>query len=426
MNKLILLPVIVIIAVIGFLSILSEPTNSIVFEIPDTNESKIVVGDVELIVNNDDIVPVTIIDQIFESPDLTIPIDSELPPSILNEIQYSFEEENTLNDITINEYELFRTITFNDGSTDEQSTFTQLQVFDFIALDNDVREINKGKISFKLTVPVQKPIRLAQAEFTFYYIESGESKNIKTINHVFNTKSQSDVTDNTLTMLDNEIQLSSFLSSSSLGIHEFKVTLDKLFIIYDDNSREYATPNETIYTVNIEKSDTHSIIKNESGVLVKSFDFDVPITISSNKQSVSSTMCLSMMRGGGCAYQHSSGSIIPAPAMGSVTITNIKSGEIVAQMDSVNKGSCTTDYRFNIFSNQAYCSQNNYAVGGYGGSSLGYLAQRGQSYEINISDPLTSWIIDIPITGGEYKYSCIADQGTQQGSSTGRTCNFPQ
>ena len=178
--------------------------------------------------------------------------------------------------------------------------------------------------------------------------------------------------------------------------------------------------------LNIEKSDTHSIIKNESGVLVKSFDFDVPLTISSNKQSVTSKMCLSMMRGGGCAYQHSSGSTIPAPAMGSVTITNIKSGEIVAQMDSVNKGSCTTDYRFNIFSNQAYCSQNNYAVGGYGGSSLGYLAQRGQSYEINISDPLTSWIIDIPITGGEYKYSCIADQGTQQGSSTGRTCNFPQ
>ena len=423
MNKLILLPVIVIIAVIGFLSIPSEPTNSIVFEIPDTNESKIVVGDVELIVNNDDIVPVTIIDQIFESPDLTIPIDSELPPSILNEIQYSFEEENTLNDITINEYELFRTITFNDGSTDEQSTFTQLQALDFIALDNDVREINKGKISFKLTVPVQKPIRLAQSEFTVNYVDS--NNNVKKIKNIFNTKTQSDVKDGMIVLLDDDIQFDSILETSSLGKNKLIVTLDKLFIIYDDNSREYASPN-TLYSAIIEKSNAQYIIKNESGVMVKLFDFDVPITISSNKQSITSTMCLSRQNTGGCAWQHSSGSTIPAPAMGSVTITNIKSGEIVAQMDSVNKGSCTTDYRFNIFSNQAYCSQNNYAVGGYGGSSLGYLAQRGQSYEINISDPLTSWIIDIPITGGEYKYSCIADQGTQQGSSTGRTCNFPQ
>ncbi len=423
MNKLIILPTVLIIIVAGFLTIPSEPTNSIVFEIPDTNESKIVVGDVELIVNNDDIVPVTIIDQILsEPPDLIIPINSELPPSILNEIQYSFEEETVI-DVTINEYELIRTIHFNDGSIDEQSTLSELITLDFIALDNDIREINNGKISFKLTVPIQKPIRLAQGEFTFYYIESGESKNIKTVNYVFNTKSQSDVINDSLIMLDNEIQLSSILSSSPLGTHEFKVVLNKMFIIYDDNSREYANPNKTIYTTNIEKSDTQSIIKNESGVMIKSFDFDVPISISSNIQSVSATMCLSSCRGGGCCSQSTSSSTIPAPQMGSVTITNMESGEVVAQMDSVGKGSCRTDYRYNSFGNQAYCAGNPSMTGG---SSLGYSAQRGQSYEISVSDPVTSWIIDIPITGGEYKYSCIADQGTSQGSSIGRNCNFPQ
>jgi hypothetical protein len=232
--------VVAIIAVIGFLSIPSEPTNSIVFEIPNTNESKIVVGDVELIVNNDDIVPVTIIDQIFESPDITIPLSSELPLSILNEVQYSFEEDVIDDEITVNKYVLNTVLTYNDGSESIQSSFVDLQSLDFITLNDMTKE-----------VPINKQIRLAQSEFTVNYVDS--NNNVKTLKNIFNTKTQSDVKDGMIVFLDDDIQFSSILNTSPTGINKLIISLDKLFIIYDDNSREYANPNK-LYSAIIEKS----------------------------------------------------------------------------------------------------------------------------------------------------------------------------
>ena len=79
-NSKIIITVIVITVVLGFLFYPNdEPSNTIMFETSNTNESKIKVGDVEFLVSNDDIVDVTIFDQLLSEPDVTIPIDSELP-----------------------------------------------------------------------------------------------------------------------------------------------------------------------------------------------------------------------------------------------------------------------------------------------------------------------------------------------------------
>ncbi len=397
MNKLIILPTVLIIIVAGFLTIPSEPTNSIVFEIPDTNESKIVVGDVELIISNDDITDITILDQILsEPPDITIPINSELPLSILNEVQYSFDEDIVTDKIAVNKYELLRTITYNDGSVDKQTTFSELISLDFLTLDDDPKEFDKGKISFKLTVPIQKPIRLAQGEFTFYYIESGESKNIKTVNYVFNTKSQSDVTDNTLTMLDNEIQLSSFLSSSSLGIHEFKVTLDKLFITYDDNSREYANPT-TIYSVTIEKSNSQSIITNEDQN-IRVWDYDIPLTISTATQSVTADTCVSSSSGS-CTQYFQSFYKVASPKLGQITITNLDTNTELVRTDVVSKSSCINKIN-NV--NINLCD----SVGD--GTKFTFILQRNNSYKISIGSPQNeSFIINTPKTDDSYDYACL-------------------
>ena len=283
MNKLIVIIAIIAVVSVGYLFYPNEPNDTIMFETSIPNESKIVVGDVELLVSNDDIIPITIIDVLLsEPPDITIPLNSELPLTLLNEVQYSFEEDIVDDEITVNNYEITTTITYNDGSVINQSSFIDLQSLDFLTLNDSTKEFDNGKLSIKLSVPIDKQIRLAQSEFTVNYIDS--NNNVKTIKNIFNTKSQSDVKDDMIIFLDDDVQFSSILNSSPLGINKLVVTLDKLFIVYNDNSREYANPN-TIYSATIEKSNSQSIIASETGN-IRVWDSDIPLTISTNTQSV--------------------------------------------------------------------------------------------------------------------------------------------
>jgi len=393
-SKVILLVSVSAVLVMGFLLLPSEPSNTIVFEIPDTNESKIIVGDVELIVSNDNIVAVSIIDDVFDKPpDIIIPISSELPLSLLNEVQYSFEEDIIDDEITINKYELTTTITYNDGSESSQSSFVDLQSLDFLTLDDSTKEFDNGKLSFKLSVPINKQIRLAQSEFTLNYIEPNNT--VKEIKYIFNTKTQSDVKDDMIVFLDEDIKFASILTSLPLGTNELVLTLDKLFIIYDDNSREYASP-DTLYSVTIEKSDSKYIITNETGN-TEIWDSDIPLTVSTNTQSVTAETCVTSSSTG-CTQSFQSFYKVVSPKLGQITITNLDNNNELVRTDVVSESSCINklDSEINL------CE----SVGD--GTKFTFMLQRDTSYKIEVGSPQNeSFVINTPETDDSYNFTTL-------------------
>ena len=393
MNKLLVVVAVIVLVSVGFLFYPSEPNETIVFETSKPNESKIIVGDVELLVSNDDIIPVSVIDIIFnDEPDLTIPINSELPLSLLNEIEYSFDEDIVDDEITINKYELTTTITYNDGSESSQSSFVDLQSLDFLTLDDSTKEFDKGKISFKLSVPINKKIKLAQSEFNVSYETSIESKSIK---YIFNTKTQSDVKDGMIVLLDEDIQFTSILNSSPLGTNELVLTLEKLFVIYDDNSREYASP-DTIYSATIEKSNSQSIITDETGN-IKIWDQDLPLTISTNTQSVTAETCVTSSSTG-CTHSFQSFYKVVSPKLGQITITNLDTNNEMVRTDVVSKSSCINkvDSEINL------CE----SVGD--GTKFTFMLQRDTSYKIEIGSPQNeSFVINTPETDDSYNFTTL-------------------
>ncbi len=395
MNKLIVIIAIIAVVSVGFLLYPNEPSNTIVFKTTNPNESKIVVGDVELLVSNDDIIPITIIDVFLsEPPDITIPLNSELPLTLLNEVQYSFEEDIIDDEITVNNYEITTTITYNDGSVINQSSFIDLQSLDFLTLDGNTKEFDNGKISFKLSVPISKQIRLAQSEFTVSYIDS--NNNVKTIKNIFNTKSQSDVKDDMIIFLDDDVQFSSILNSSPLGTNKLVVTLDKLFIVYNDNSREYANPN-TIYSATIEKSNSQSIITNETGN-IRVWDSDIPLTISTNTQSVTAETCVTGSATTGCTQYYQNYYKVASPKLGQITITNLDTNIEIVRTDVVSESSCINklDSEINL------CEK----VGD--GTKFTFMLQRDSSYKIEVGSPQNeSFIINTPETDDTYNYTTL-------------------
>ena len=393
MNKLVIIAVIAIVSV-GFLFYPSESNETIMFETSKLNESKIVVDDVEFFVSDDDIVPISIIDSLFsEIPDITVPISSESPLSLLNQIEYSFDEDIIADEITVNKYELTATITYNDGSESSKSSFVDLQSLDFITLDDSAREFDNGKISFKLSVPINKEIQLAKSEFTVSYIDS--NSNVKKVKNIFNTKTQSDVKDGMVVFLDDDIQFSSILNSSPLGTNELVLTLDKLFVIYDDNSREYANPN-IIYSTTIEKSNSQSIITDETGI-TKIWDQDLPITISTSTQSVTAETCVTSSTTG-CTQSFQSYYKVVSPKLGQITITNLDTNNEIVRTDAISESSCINklDSEINL------CEK----VGD--GTKFTFMLQRDTSYKIEIGSPQNeSFVINTPETDDSYNYTTL-------------------
>ena len=394
MNKLLVIIAVIIIVSVGFLFYPSEENETIMFETSKLNESKIVVGDVEFIVSNDDIIPVSVIDDIFsEPPDITVPINSESPLSLLNQIEYSFEEDVIDAEIVVNKYELTTIITYNDGSESEKSSFVDLQSLDFLTLDDSPRKFDNGKISFKLSVPINKEIQLAKSEFTVSYIDS--NSNVKKVKNIFNTKTQSDVKDGMIVLLDEDIEFASILNSSPFGTNELVLTLDKLFIIYDDNSREYASP-DTIYSATIEKSNSQSIITDETGN-TKIWDSDIPLSISTNTQSVTAETCVTSSSTG-CTQSFQSYYKVVSPKLGQITITNLDTNNEIVRTDAISESSCINklDSEINL------CEK----VGD--GTKFTFMLQRDTSYKIEIGSPQNeSFVINTPKTDDSYDFTTL-------------------
>ena len=330
-------------------------------------------------------------------------------------------------------FELERTFTFDDGTFQKDivkaSLLEQVNLsgLDFVALKNDERSLSNGSINLKLTVKVDKEIERAEGEFVIFF---GSNKDIvSTISLHLN---HADVVDSNLLVFDRTIQLSNLLASKSEGIHTLELRLDELFIIYKDNSREFANPSQILYTIDFEKNIAKSIIKNEEGKNMKIFDFDVPITISANPQIVLSGFCNTYYKAGGCASSYSRETFIPAPALGSVTITD-KAGKIVAEKPAKSAGYCLINAGRYLYGSSDCVSVEPSA----GGGSLSFNAQRGESYKITVSDPVKSWTVNVPESGGSFSFSCVESQGFVRTGLTlsgveiysivsyGRQCNFP-
>lgn len=339
------------------------------------------------------------------------------PDLVIEEIEFRFDEQD-LTEVQVKPLNLVRTITFDDGTEDTSTIPTvTLESLNFLAIAEDSRPLNNGKIKFSLEMPIDetKTVRQIEGDFSIGLDDM-------VVKSIFTKLKLSDIVDNNAVLLSTELNLNTLLNSKSVGLHTLNVRLDKLFVIYEDESREYSNPNQELYTIQFEKNDQKTIKKDEHGQFVKVFDFDVPITVSANTQSVSVSVCLSKCWSGGCCqtYTYSvgaySGGIIPAPALGVVTITDISTGEVVASKPASGAGYCSGQgFGYPIISGVTQCR----AVSG-GGGSLGFSAQRGESYRVTVSDPSASWVIDVPETGGAYNYSCV--QNAQNGV---RSCNFP-
>lgn len=353
----------------------------------------------------------------------------------IDEIEYSFDEIELV-DVVVKPLSLTRTFTFDDGSTDveliDSSTLDAVSL-DFLAISNDVRPLTNGKVKFQLEIPVSKDIDLLHGEFTV-------GLNDKVIKSIFVDKtsisSSTTESDVTLLLFSEEFNIKQILSNLPDGDHTLEIRLDELYVIHDDNSREYSNPLEILYSVSLEKNSAKTIKKNEQGFFTKVFDFDVPITISANTQSTSVSVCLSGCRGGGCCQTYSESGTIPAPALGAVTITDVSTGEIVASKDAGGAGYCSSGFGRAVLSGGL--TQCRTTAGG--GGSLGFSAQRGESYLVTVSDPSASWTIDVPEDGGAFNYSCVDSKSrTQTGTSWGnygtsrpiysisseRVCGFP-
>ena len=396
MNKIVILTIVIAVSVIGFLSLPNNDNETIIFEIPETDKSKIIVGNVEITIDNDQINELSLYDQILpsETPDIVIPIDDKSPLSLLNQVEYSFEEDIIDDEITVNKYELTTTITYNDGSENKKSSFIELQSLDFLTLDDMEKEFDKGKLSFKLSVPINKQIRLAQSEFTVNFIDS--NSNVKTLKNIYNTKSQSDVKDGMIVFLDDNIQFSSILNTSPTGINKLIISLDKLFIIYDDNSREYANPNN-LYSGIIEMSDSKYIITNELGS-TKFWDSDIPLTISTSPQTVTAETCVTKSSTG-CTKSFKDFYKVASPKLGQITITNLETNNEVVKTDSIiGKGACINkvDSPINL------CEK----VGT--GTKFTFMLQRDTSYRIEVGSPQNeSFVIDTPETAETYDFTTL-------------------
>ena len=358
-------------------------------------------------------------------------IVAEEPDYVIDEVKFYVDEIPAVNvtSMTVARHlELERTITFDDGSIDRdviKSAIFEIPKLDFVSIKDNSTPLSNGKINFKLYVNIDKEIQSAEGSFTIFF---GENRSI--VKAISPKLSQSDVIDKKLVIFSEDVDLKSLLSQRSEGVYQLELRLEKFFIIFKDNSREYVEPLNVLYSISIEKNLSKSIVKDETGNFIKIFDSDVPISVSANAQSVTGVFCNSYYRTGGCADTYSKTTYIPAPALGSVIITD-KNGIVVASKPPMGAGSCV-QIQDRFVSGASQCI----GVTG-GGGSLIFNAQRGQSYTISVSDPLRSWIVTVPEPGGSFSYSCIESKTSVRTGvtlsgieiygiqSNGRVCNFP-
>lgn len=351
------------------------------------------------------------------SDELGIPEDELLENAERISFLDSFNEPDyTVNGIQITEtveevelvskaMELTRTLTFNDGTTDEEiissTSLVPIPSLNFITPTSELRPIGEGSVNFKIgmTIDEDKEVREIAGQFSILYNDV-----------VVKTVPVNTIEKENPVLIDTKVDIKPLMATSPDGVHDLEIQLDSLYIVYDDFSREYANPDEILYTLSFEKDSTQTLTLNEEGNFEKSFDFDVPINVYTKRTSFNGKYCYaSYVGGGGCAISFTFVGAIPNPPMGSVTITDLKTGEIVAQSPPVSQGGCGANHS-KVLVGPSGC------IRPTGGGGLSFNAQRGESYQISVSDPARTWSVDIPEIGGSFSWSC---------SGSPRTCNFP-
>ena len=400
----------------------------------------------------------TIIDEIFDAPDYVEKLEiTDSSGNVSGEIDvlvYVDEIEPVI--ITEKkELSLTRTLTFNDGTqnTETVNSNPNLVAFDLVAIDGFSRDITNGNVKFELSVlgnPDDNRTMLVEGEVTIIY-NGIIIDNVKMSNFTSNTLNASQ---------DNQI-LSATYSIKDLklieGSYPLEFRLDKLIILYDDYTNEQSQPYQSLYKINIEKNKNETIIQNGEWSFQRTFDYDVPVKISANQSLLEANYCMGVQRGNSnCGKVMVVEAIVPAPALGKIKVTEIKPNgniKIIAEKEARNAGECTNpsgEFRsrsggafsgidFDLCSSQqgydyktellygdsrekVQSASSNYSIFDKitkGGGSLGFTAQYGSSYRIEISDPPKDFIIDIPVTVGEISYSCVYDKNMI------RVCDFP-
>jgi hypothetical protein len=416
----------------------------------------------------------TIIDEIFDAPDYVETIDvTDTSGNISGTLDVLvFVEEIEPEIITEKkELKLTRTLTFSDGTKDIESVNSpNLVGLDLIAIDGFQRDIADGNVKFELAIlgnPDDDRKMLVEGEITVIY--NGMIYD-KVIMSNFTSKTLNANQDNQVISKQYSIKELNLLE----GTYPLEFRLDKLIIIYDDYTNEQSQPYQSMYKMNIEKNKKETIIATVGAnsftgstewSFQRTFDYDVPVKISANQSLLIADYCMGSQRGNNnCGKVMSMEAIVPAPALGEIKVTEIKADgtihHLVAYKEAKGAGECTnpsggfksrgsgisgfstggfSGIDFDLCSSQQgydYKTEllygdsrelvqgrsSNYSIFDKiteGGGSLGFTAQYGSSYRIEISDPPKDFIIDVPVTTGEISYSCVFD------SNMIRVCNFP-
>ena len=345
--------------------------------------------------------------------------------------------------------ELYREFTFDDGSVSKsthpfKALDFKLSSLDILTLSHKSKTMNNGTIKYTLVVPVPLNVDIdsIHGEFSMVVGDTvhdtvtfdGDNSNVNNVGDVY--------------VFSKRYAVSDLLDSQPYGRHVVGMRVDSLYVDYADGIREYTASGKLVHSYFIEKERSAEdliLLEEIDPVTSSTQPYDAEISIHRKYQNVSVKVCTTTQNGmmvpfgtgcsDGIAYE--TRAIIPAPGLGAVTITHVSTDTIVATVPAVSAPVCDIHYTF-LEIPITTCVVTT-GVREELHSGLIYTAQRGESYRIDITDPLKSWVIDVPLTGGKstYKYGCVdirtateLDSLTVHGVpeyhiDSVRHCNFP-
>lgn len=345
---------------------------------------------------------------IYEGAEQQTIIDSAInditdpPDYVIDDVEFRIDTDNDL-EISENQLRLVRILTYNDG-TEKRNTVNNLQleasVLDFITDADTLKPLDQGKLTLRLVLDVEKPIISGEGEFFVFFDEPFEQITLST-----STFDASDVNTNNRIVVDQwTYQISDLLKDRPDGLNTLQVRVDRFVVENEDRTKSYVNP-DIIYTIDFDKSSAQTITLGDNGEYIKTYDFDSPISITSKEARSSESLCLSKCRGGGCCSTYSKTTVIPAPTLYNVKITDITTNDVVAS-DTL-RGQCTTyetDSRVDKNRSLSTC------LASTGSDSLVFNGQRTQKYRVTIDSPSADFTVNIPETGGKFNYYCYEER----------------
>ena len=335
--------------------------------------------------------------------------------------------------------QLYREFTFDDGTASSDTKgvadFNLPAALDILAIEGfSGKTITNGTIKLELIVPIPLNVDIDSIHGEFTVLMDTTTYDTSTFD---GDNTDADNVGN-VTVFSETYAANDLLYNRSYGPHALEIQVNSMYVDYADGIREYVTPQSNVYFLKLEKerSTEQVTVQTEIDPIPERNPYpqDGEISIFRNYQFVDINICSTDYNPVCDTYPTTT--IIPAPGLGVITITNVETGTVVATVPAVPATVCTEKFPFVKIPISTCVVVLDIFEAPHSG--LIYTAQRGESYRISISDPAKSWVITVPETEKtSYQYSCI-DQRTATELTTQnalgiseyridseRVCNFP-